>query len=68
MENMKNHWEKQEYKNVSLPANSTHTLFNQKSPRHPEVGVLNCHRNTNTQRDIATLKKKKKNGDKTQIL
>ena len=38
---------------VSLQANISGTPFDQKSPGHPEMDVLNCHRQTNRQTDIA---------------
>ena len=34
---------------VSSQANISDTPFDQKSPGHPEVGVLNCHRQTDRQ-------------------
>ena len=38
---------------VTSEANISDTPFDQKSPGHPEVGVLNCHKPRHT--DIATL-------------
>ena len=36
---------------MSLQANIGDMPFNQKSPGHPEMGVLNCHRRTEKQTD-----------------
>ena len=41
-------------KNLSTQANISDTPFGQKSPGHPEVGVLNCHRHTNRHRNSMT--------------
>ena len=38
-------------KSVSSQANIRDTPFDQKSPGHPEVGVLNCHRQTDRHTD-----------------
>ena len=43
------------WKIVWSQANIRNTLFNQTSPRHPEVGVLRLHRHTHKQTDMATL-------------
>ena len=40
---------------MSLQTNISDTPFNQRSLLPPEEGVLNCHRQTNTPTDIATL-------------
>ena len=43
--------QEQKKKIVSLQANISDKPFNQKSPGHPEVGVLNCHRQTDRHTD-----------------
>ena len=39
---------------MSLQPNTSDTPFDQKSPRPPEEGVLNCHRQTSGHRDSMT--------------
>ena len=46
---------KQKKKIVSSHGFIRRTQFDQRSPRPPEDGVLNCHRHTHTQTDMATL-------------
>ena len=46
--------ETEKEKNVPLHANISDTPFDQKFPRPPEEGVLNCHRQTNKQTDRHT--------------
>ena len=39
---------------LSLHANISDTPWDQRSPRPPEEGVLNCHRHTDRQTDTQT--------------
>ena len=41
---------------MSLQANISDTTINQKSPQHPEVGVLRCQKHTDRQTDRRTLR------------
>ena len=50
MKNAKNH-KKKGKQIVSLQPNISDTPFDQKSPRPPEEGVLNCHTHTDRQTD-----------------
>ena len=54
-ETQKNHPNGKKFKIVSSHANISNTPFDQRSPQPPGEGVLNYHRQTHRQTDMATL-------------